>query len=334
MKKPGAFDTADSRAANRPARGGGGRRAGLSAIEVIVVLVIIVLTALLLMMAMPRGREEARAVACRKHLGQIGLALALYDSTQQNLPGVGPLEGLVAPGGPSPPGPLRILLETLQLPDLTALDNPKKTPPQARPGQVLHAVPVPGFVCASDPNALAGRFTAPISYRAVTGDDQRGDNGAFAPGRVLALRDIEAADGTSYTAAFSERLVGDNQPNHAAPFNYQVVPGPLSAAACPETSDFSAWRGDAGSSWTSSDYRYTLYNHSLPPNGLPSCVAQDGKAAFMGASSGHVRGVNLLLLDGSVTLVRPSVNLIVWRAYAKLAPETAKTIDGPLIARD
>jgi hypothetical protein len=138
---------------------------------------------------------------------------------------------------------------------------------------------------------------------------------------VLSLAKVEAGDGLSHTAAFSERLVGDNQPHHVTPFNYEVVPGPVSSSGCAAGSDPSAWRGDAGADWTSADYRFTLYNHALPPGGHPSCVAQNGKSAFMGTSSGHVGGINLLLLDGAVVLVRRSIDQKVWKELA--------TIGGP-----
>jgi hypothetical protein len=211
------------------------------------------------------------------------------------------------------------MLETFQLPDLTEL-NDTKVPPKPRPGQVPVEIPVSGFICSSDPNATAVNFPAPISYRATTGDSPAGDNGAFAPGRVLRFRDIEAADGLSFTAAFSERLVGNNQAGGPALSNYYVVPGALSGTSCPPAHTPSAWRGDAGSSWTWSDYRSTLYNHALPPNARPSCAAQDGKTAFMGASSGHVRGINLLLFDGSVSVVRPLIDPKVWKEFARINP--------------
>ena len=300
-------------------RGCAGRRRGLSLVELIVLFVLISAAGLLLVMGISRAREQARLVGCRKNLAQIGVALALYDQFHHQLPELG---SPGAPGGTAAarsPGPLKILLETLELPDLTELHDPSSRPPQ-RPGQVPGELPVPGFVCGSDPNALAGSFRAPISYRAVTGDNPRGDNGAFAPGRKISLAEVEARDGLSYTAAFSERLVGDNQSGHPATHNYQVIPPPLPAGGCPESADASSWRGDAGSSWAGCDYRSTLYNHALRPFGRPSCLAGDGRTAYMGASSGHVRGVNLLLLDGSVSLVRPSIDLKIWREYAKVGP--------------
>ena len=36
----------------------------------------------------------------------------------------------------------------------------------------------------------------------------------------------------------------------------------------------------------------------------------------MGASSGHVRGVNLLMLDGSVKLILPTIDRPVWTEFA------------------
>jgi prepilin-type processing-associated H-X9-DG protein len=288
-------------------------------VEVIVVLFLISVTALLLVMGVSHAREQARLVGCRKNLGQIGVALALHDQIQHHLPEVGRLSAPGARADPPSPAPLKVLLDLLQLPDFTERRD-RTTPPQARPGQVPGEIPVPGFVCGSDPNTHGGSFRAPISYRAVTGDDAGGANGAFAPQRTHSLSAIEAGDGLSYTAAFSERLVGDNQSGRPAPNNYQLVPPPLPAGGCPEASDPSAWRGDAGSSWAWCDYRSTLYNHALPPNGHPSCLASDGQTASMGASSAHPRGVNLLLLDGSVTVVRPAIDPKIWREYAKLGP--------------
>jgi hypothetical protein len=283
------------------------------------VVVIIVLVCLVLLVMVPQGREHARLVSCRKNLGQIGVALALYDQSIGQLPPVGVLTPLDRPSGVRSPGPLRALLDSLQLPDLTELTDPNSAP-TPRPGQIPLEIPVAGFVCSSDPNATAGHFPAPISYRAVTGDSPAGENGAFARGRVTRLKDIEAADGSSYTAAFSERLVGDNVPDHAALGNYRVVPGPLVGQKCPATHENSSWRGDAGRSWTWADHRSTLYNHALLPSAQPSCIASDGKTALMGASSGHVRGLNMLLFDGSVSVVRPTINSTVWREFARINP--------------
>jgi hypothetical protein len=264
-------------------------------------------------------------VGCRNNLARIGVALALFDQMNGHLPEIGPPgspDETAGPGSVSPspspsPSPLKMMLETLQLPDLTELRD-RTIRPNGRPGQVPGEVRVPGFICAGDPNALSGRTRAPISYRAVTGDNPRGDNGAFAPGLAPSLAAIEARDGLGHTAAFSERLVGDGRAGHVAAINYQVVPPPLSSTGCPRLAGPAAWRGDAGSSWLTADYRSTLSNHALPPNGQPSCVAADGRKAVIGASSGPVDGGNLHQLHGSVSLVRPSIHPKIWRDYATI----------------
>jgi type II secretory pathway pseudopilin PulG len=294
------------------------RPRGVTLVEVIVVFAIVTIALLFLLMMMPRSREQARLLSCQRNLGQIGKALALYHQLEHQLPAIAALAGIDELNQTKSPGPLRILLDTLQLPDLMGLAD-QETPPKALPGQVPGEIPVPGFFCGSDPNATAGLFRAPISYRATTGDSPAGDNGLFAPGRVIKLQEVEATDGLSYTAAFSERMVGDNQPDHPVLGNYRVVPGPLSGMGCPADAGDSPLRGVAGSSWNWADYRSTLYNHALVPNQKPSCVAIDGQTAFMGASSGHVRGVNLLLVDGSVSLVTPAIDPKIWKEFARIS---------------
>src|SRR5271166_1593218 len=158
----------------------GSCRGGLTLIDLIVALFLVTVLVLVMLMAMPRGREQARLTACQKNLAQIGLALALYDQAQHQLPTI------------DRPGPLMILRQTLGQADFLGL-SPISTPPHPTgpdPGEV----PVPGFICASDPNATAGLLQAPISYRGNTGGDHLGRNGVFAPGRRISLAEIEQED--------------------------------------------------------------------------------------------------------------------------------------------
>jgi prepilin-type processing-associated H-X9-DG protein len=289
-------------------------------LDLIVVLFLVAALVLVMFMAMPRGREQARLTACQKNLSQIGLALALYDQTQHQLPTIGrPAPGDDSGQGGSP-GPLKILLESLGQADFLRLAA-NRTPPRPS-GPVPGEVVVRGFICSSDPNATAGRFRAPISYRGSTGDDHLGRNGVFTPGRRISLAEIEQGEGSSYTAAFSERLVGDSIDGRPAAWNYAASAGPLPAGGCtlPWLEEQAArWLGDAGSSWVAAGYRSTLYNHALQPGSPVSCVALDGQSAFMGASSGHGRGVNMLMLDASVKLVQPTIDSRLWRNFAAIA---------------
>lgn len=284
---------------------------GVTVPEVIVVLVLVCVVSLFLLMALPRQRETARYAGCQKNLKQIGVALALYDQAAGHLPLV---PDLTVADTSRAASPLKALLEKLAIPDLTELSDAKNPPPR-QAGLSVAERPLPGFICASDPNATAGLFPAPISYRATTGDAPDGRNGAFAPGRRVTLAEIEASDGSSYTAAFAERLVGDNRANTPSPVNYANMPGPWNQGGCPEAPD-SAWRGDAGSSWIASSWRTTLYNHALLPNAFPSCLTEDGRSAYLGASSGHLQGVNVLFCDGSVRTITPQVDAKIWRDWA------------------
>ena len=285
---------------------------GLTVVEVLVLLMIVSALVLVAMLALPRQREIARSVACRRNLMQVGVALALYDRDKGRLPTVPALVADPIPSG----GPLKALLDALVLTDLTELsDVSTPPPPQPRPGSVATERPVRGFVCPSDPVTLNGpMFPAPVSYRGTTGDDPRGLNGGFAPGRAVTLQEIEDGDGRSFTAAFSERLHGRGGVARGLG-SYQTAASPVGANGCPDSSD-AAPRGDAGASWAEASWRSSLYNHALRPDASPSCVAADGASALMGASSAHAGGVNVLMFDGAVRTVSPTVAVPVWRALA------------------
>jgi prepilin-type N-terminal cleavage/methylation domain-containing protein len=288
-------------------------RRGITLPEVLVVVVVVSILLLAILSALPRQRENARMANCQRSLMQIGIGIALYDRSEGRLPTIPTLVAEPARTG----GPLKALLEALALPDLTELTD-VATPPKPRPGEAPGEHLIPGFVCQSDPGAFAKvPAPAPVSYRATTGDEPSGENGGFAPGRPIRLAEIDDGDGTSYTAAFSERLIGVGEGGSAIPTiaDYSVVRGPLEGAACPNSMS-SARRRDAGWSWAEASWRSTLYNHAVPPGFLSSCIAEDGASALLGASSGHVGGVNVLMFDQSVRTVSRTVALPIWKALA------------------
>ncbi|MHC5538177.1 DUF1559 family PulG-like putative transporter, partial [Singulisphaera rosea] len=214
-----------------------GRR-GLSAVEVLVVIAVLGILVLTLMMVLPRRFETSRRVSCQRNLMQIGMALALYDQQAGHLPTI---LGLGTTDGSPRDSPLAALLDTLGLADFRGLSD-LKTPRERKAGAIPKEQPVPGFICPSDRNSTAGLFPAPVSYRATTGDSADATDGGFSPGKVLRLADIEAGDGLSYTAAYSERLVGNNRAV-AALENYGRVAGPLGPGGCPPIPS-SSWLGD------------------------------------------------------------------------------------------
>ena len=263
-------------------------RRGLNAIEVLVLLMICGCFVLIVLMVVPRRREVARLVGCQKNLMAIGVAVALYDRAEGHLPEVS-----LAPTAPVE-SPHLALLRSMGVLDLGGVTDVEH-PPTPRDTLDLGVRRVRDFLCPSDPNAAGGTFLAPVSYRATAGSTTDGRDGAFAAGRRWTLAAIQAADGTSYTAGFAERLVGTGE-DRPGPANYALVPGPIPDSGC-GAAPTSGWKGDAGSSWRHADWRSTLYTHALVPNAAPSCLADDGRTAGIGASSGHLPGVNVLMLN-------------------------------------
>jgi hypothetical protein len=244
------------------------------------------------------------------NLSRIGVAMTLYDQAQGGLPPV-----------PNPPGlaasPFSAMLEALGQPDFVTMNQVSRGLPPARARPSLPQWRIPGLTCPSDPNATSAFFVAPVSYRATTGSTAAGLDGAFALGQKNSIADIASGDGLAYTAAFSERLVGTGEPHMRALGNYAVVAAPLNGSPCARVPT-SEWRGDAGSSWRAADWTSTLYNHALSPGGSPSCIAADNRTARIGASSGHVEGVYVLLFDLSARAYAPRVDLKVWRSLASI----------------
>ncbi len=301
-----------------------GTRRGLTAAELVVVVVIIVFAALFFLMSLPRQRERARLSSCRDNLRLIGVALLQYDQRVGCLPTVASLSpDAVYSGGSQakqPLSPLAMLLQELGMPDLRGIDDPQ-APPRSETGARPTERVISGFLCPSDSNATGGLFPAPVSYRATTGPTADGRGGVFEIGRRVSLDQVESGDGKSYTVGFCERLVGDKKAAKVGLETYFEVPGPIGDEGCDGT-DASSPRGDAGGTWLTSNWRSTLYNHVLIPGAMPSCIARDGSSASMSASSGHLVGVNALVLDGGVRTFTTSVDRRIWRAWSTIDEES------------
>ncbi len=271
----------------------------------IVVVGIVAFALMILMVALPKGREKARMTKCQQNLMQIGVGLQMYHQSQLHYPIV---PRLVSSNGESP---IEALFDAFVVPDLLEMKDPTKPP---KPSQAPpRGTRVPGLACPSDSNAMTGVAFPVISYRANTGDTPSGSGGPFQPGRVITSLEIERADGLSYTAAYAERLVGDGHPKSPSLWNYAMTPGPIEGSLVPELPD-ARWRGDAGSDWSEANWRSTLYNHVLTPNAPRSCIADDGRSALMGVSSNHVTRVNVLMMDGAVKGVTPTIQPNIWQA--------------------
>ncbi len=286
-------------------------RRGLGAVEVIIIIAIVGFFLLWFLTALPRWRETARMAGCQKNMMQIGVALQLYHQASRHFPSVPP------PGGATGDSPVAALLRSLSLPDFLDLRDPGQP---ARPGRPAQAgLRVPGLACPSDPPAMAGPFRSSISYRADAGTTVDGRFGPFSPGRTFTNAQIEAGHGLGYTSAFAERLVGTGDRGRPSVANYAVGPGPVAASGCPDAAP-DRWRGDAGSDWGDPGWRSALFNHVLRPGAAGSCLADDGRTASMGVSSAHPGRINVLLMDGSLRGVTPTMDPKVWDALGTVDP--------------
>ena len=193
------------------------------------------------------------------------------------------------------------------------------------------------FVCPSDRQVTAGNnYRACMGYGMGVFRPRKGRTcqslgdaaGAFENGRRV--RPGEFKDGLSNTAMFSERLIGDENPQHYTPWA-DIVHLPDPAPGCTEdevrnscrlyvTPDPEVHDSYNGTTWLFGGWRHTWYNHLLAPNSeIPDCRARGGFAQT--ARSFHAGGVNLGMADGSARFVNQSIDLTVWRALSTRASQ-------------
>ena len=317
-------------------------RDAFTLIEVLVVMTIIGMLVAVILPAVQAIREQGRRLQCVNNLKQIGLALASYHDTFQILPfGTGPDDDRrEATTGDSKSRRFsthsQLLLYLEQKPLFDAINfqvAPFYPYLHARPGPLgdnlnytAAVAVVEVFLCPSDYNR--GNFTwGRNSYRSCNGSTWSGrlSDGAF--GQVSRVRFGDVVDGLSTTASFCERIkgVGREGPNNPLGDLFfkdaNWTEGTL-RQWCLDLSDQEASAyvqdRDGGRTWLEGNMNWTRYNHVLTPN-LKSCKNRlTWSGVVMSATSYHPGGVNVLMLGGSVHLVRNVVNPSVWRALATI----------------
>ena len=328
------------------------RASGFTLVELLVVIAIVGVLVALLLPAIQAAREAARRSACINNLKQLALASLNYVDARKAFP-----TGLMPAHQWSQHAQILPFLESTQISSQINFS-------QDAMSSKARLLTVPVFLCSSEltdrltgSNALtdaresdAGGACGRNSYRG-NGGNQIGfisGNGALPAAGVeinngiyycssVAVRLRDILDGTSKTALFSERCVGNGDETIVEPqSDYYGIPNDgtqssvaATITACWAVVPLSQLKGSgfvkasySGQSWATGYYITTRYNHVLTPNS-PSCgrdVAppdsgnMNNNGGAFNATSWHPAGVNTAFCDGSVQFISEEIDQPTWQA--------------------
>ncbi len=304
-------------------------RNAFTLIELLVVIAIVGTLVAILLPAVQAAREAARRSQCGNNLRQIGITMQNHHAALK-----------VFPKGRGNPFPLVFSVHSYLLPymeeqhlqDLIDYDSPPLTfgsfsgAANSEAAETLISL----FLCPSDRGEVPGLSFGPNNYVANTGTGtvlyghlKTGGDGVFYDGSRISFRQI--TDGSTYTAAFSESVLGDNVPTSGTvPRRSDLAVIELTGgsdttpAAC--EAGVGNWSVVRGAKWINGHYGDTLYNHYYQPNAEQwDCGNGSHNKALVSARSMHPGGVQVMFCDGHVAFVGNDVQLDVWRAYATRA---------------
>ena len=299
------------------------RRSGFTLIELLVVIAIIAILMALLLPAVQQVREAARRTQCKNNLKQIGVALHNYHSSHRCFPFA--WGGTVPAGGSPGYSAISQLLPYIDQAPLyesinfeRPLTDPLNSPARLREISLLR--------CPSDFENPQPQTGGAINYMANKGSghvwaDPNQQNGVFIYLKSLRMKDI--TDGSSNTAAFSERVLTDGNNGLVSP-EADVFLG-MSDPATPDEAIQMCEAIDItdlahqfplfmGAPWMNGQHTYL---HVNVPN-TRSCGFYPTKAT-MPPSSRHTGGVHVLLCDGATRFVSENIDLKTWRAVGTRA---------------
>jgi prepilin-type processing-associated H-X9-DG protein len=294
-------------------------------VELLVVIAIIGILVSLLLPAVQAARESARRTQCKNHLKQIGLGLHMYHDTQGSFP-----TGAAISSGLS----WRVfILPFIEQDNLFQQFNLSPGPwnggtNKEGPGKMIHALQrISIYNCPSVPENLAvngtsqlgdGRQTYTSDYHGVAGpkgtnptntnaylvDANPAGQGGFARQGILG-RDSKALFATITDGTSNTLLVGEV----SILWNGKVL-----------ASDGADWVRGIG---------------PAAMNGMASCrnvqnainTPYNGIFNDISFGSRHPGGAQFVYGDGSVRLVRDTIDLVVYKATASMNGDEAQVAD-------
>jgi prepilin-type N-terminal cleavage/methylation domain-containing protein/prepilin-type processing-associated H-X9-DG protein len=356
-------------------------RLGFTLIELLVVIAIIAVLIALLLPAVQAAREAARRAQCTNNLKQLGLATHNYVNNIGTFPwGEGPVgnndwsaialtlqfleQGAVFntlnftwsacnPAGMlndqfnNPKVPVNDTAFTLTLSIALCPSDGRnaltQTSALGNPLGRTNYVASSGAIPLRDINPCDGIFCrvdgGPPPYNAVAGNPLG-----------LCVTFAMVTDGTSNTAAWSERIKGigyKTQDNNGGPFIDPLTPSttawyipentalpnggtladvPFAYAACKASTTLYTNQGSLGAervvgqTWFQGNYFAAAYTHTMPPNSRLCTDGNDNYSAeAYGPTSLHPGGVNVGFADGSVKFIKQTVAPQVWWALGTRA---------------
>jgi len=303
-------------------------RKAFTLIELLVVIAIIAILIALLLPAVQQAREAARRTQCRNNLKQLALALQNYHDISLCLP-------FAQEGSSSSNRHYSAISQMLPFMDqiplynqinfLSDLDDPLNTSDN---NDYARKQIIPTLLCPSETVNNIVSLGGPTNYMVNKGNgivwlDATGPNtGMPTQNGVMyyqsSVKLTSITDGTSNTAAFSERMLADGNNTLVSP-----VADVFFHPGSPTTPDEAVAMCDAhtisnlafqfplymGAPWINGQHAYL---HVNGPN-KRSCGFFSVLRATMPPSSRHAGGVFMALCDGSVRFVQNGIDLIVWR---------------------
>ena len=311
------------------------RARAFSLVELLVVIGIIGVLVALLLPAVQSAREASRRSSCGNNLRQLGIALNNFHAAQK-----------VFPAGRGLPNPrvfsaIAYLLPYVEESTLQGQLDLSSAPMDL----VIAGVPysgaanhwaatfvVPMLQCPSDAanGRVEGSEFGGTNYAACVGSGKvnfgtlKDADGVFYLGSKTAFKNL--LDGSSHTAAFSERMLGNGIATTASlpsiPKLYILELGTgvdVEVVPC-GTKGTGNWYAQRGAKWILGNYGNTLYNHYYPPNATEmDCMNLAQQKAMMAARSNHPGGVYLLCCDGSLRFIEDGIAVNAWQAFATRA---------------